>query len=88
MSRKDYILLAKAIRIGLAGARHEFNGQGGRETPESIRNAEEAVAFTAERVAKACHRANPRFDFQTFYKACGLRPVIDFGSGPGARVIR
>ena len=60
MTRKDYQLLADAIRENVRPA--------GQASPAVRR----AVQETARSVAAALHRDNARFDSRRFFIACGL----------------
>ena len=58
MTKKDFQALADAIKEALA---------------EDVRiPTRRGVKLTAEKIAQACQRANPRFDAARFYAACGL----------------
>ena len=60
MTRKDYVLIAEAMRE----ARLWIADQ----TP----NAVAAWMIAVKALATALHRDNPRFDRERFYAACGL----------------
>jgi hypothetical protein len=64
MTRKDYILIADAIRETLA-TDPEF----GLVWPDRERAA---VGLVAHRIAHQLRRDNPRFDMDRFIDACGL----------------
>jgi hypothetical protein len=59
MTRKDYILIAEALKAA-------------RPLPHWDRNKEAQWVVTFSRLADRLIEDNPRFDFNTFKKACGL----------------
>lgn len=65
MTRKDYVILAAALR-----ATHPCAAPSGQLTLTSA--AESSLwARTVRSVATALGRDNPRFDLQRFLRACG-----------------
>jgi len=64
MTRKDYILIAAALKDAHALCSHPFAG------PVT---AEAGCELAAQRVADALARDNPRFDRERFLKAAGVQ---------------
>ena len=60
MTRKDYVLIAAALKSA-------HDGHNGR--PQALRG----VADAADRIAIALARDNPRFDRERFLKAAGVQ---------------
>ncbi len=63
MTRKDYILIAEAVRDSLTDP--EF----GLVWPERERTA---IGLLAHQIAHRLRQDNPRFDMDRFIDACGL----------------
>ncbi len=66
MTRKDFILIAAAIRA----ARDEMFA---KEPDESHVDLNDGLNYTAEFIADALRRTNERFDRERFLKACGVQ---------------
>ena len=58
MTKKDYILLAGAIQESMPN--------------DSYMERAEQYKITARKIAEALASDNPRFNYNTFYNACGL----------------
>lgn len=67
MTRKDYILIAAAIRELLVDIDRESPGM-----REVLRGERMGVASVARRLADQLHSENTRFDRTRFMTACGL----------------
>lgn len=67
MTRKDYILIAAAIRELLVDIDRESPGM-----REVLRGERMGVASVARRLADQLHSENTRFDRTRFMAACGL----------------
>lgn len=61
MTRKDYELIARAIKASMDGARYR-----GSDTERN------AIREVAKNIAGALQADNPRFDWARFLSACGL----------------
>lgn len=73
MTKKDYILLASAVQSTLNG----------REINPDYRILDatkvSAIKATAENIAKAMERDNPKFDCGKFLDACGFVTLPTIG---------
>lgn len=67
MTRKDYVMIADAIRELLADIDRESPGM-----REVLRGERMGVASVARRLADQLRQDNPRFDRTRFIEACGL----------------
>ena len=67
MTRKDYVMIADAIRELLADIDRESPGM-----REVLRGERMGVASVARRLADQLHSDNTRFDRTRFMAACGL----------------
>ena len=67
MTRKDYELIAKALRATRDRVDSENDGKEGAHRDQQLRGVRRAAAH----LATALESDNPRFDVQRFLTACG-----------------
>lgn len=67
MSKKDYELIAAAIRVSRTAPMGDMNASYSRAWDDGIRGA-------AATLADALSRENPKFDRSRFLLACGVAP--------------
>jgi uncharacterized phage-like protein YoqJ len=72
MTRKDYVLIADAIRQLLADIERESATAGCDRTRNIITGEHLGVRHAALRLADQLQQENPRFEMGTFLKACGI----------------
>ena len=72
MTRKDYILIADAIRGLLAEIEREVATAGCDRTRNIITGEHLGVRHVAIRLSDQLRQDNPRFDCTRFIEACGL----------------
>jgi hypothetical protein len=73
MTRKDYILIAAALRETLAHIACNGDSERLSDTGRTHLGGERAgVRHAALRVMEALASDNPRFERETFLKACGI----------------
>lgn len=65
MTRKDYVLIAEALRE----ARVDIQC---KEPEEQVQTLKDGVSYAADWIADALAGENPRFDRNRFLKACGV----------------
>jgi len=69
MTKKDYILIAEAIR-DVYDYQKESDGKGSKALKQG------AIEVTVVNIADALRHDNPRFDSRKFVKACGIENSI------------
>lgn len=66
MTRKDYVLIAAALREARIAVRE-------KEPEESHRDLLDGIAYAADYLADALGQGNPRFDRERFLAAAGVQ---------------
>ena len=69
MTRKDYILIANALRDARAKIRQ-------CEPEESLADLCDGVSYAIDYITDALARDNPRFDRAKFLEACGAEAAV------------
>ena len=69
MTKKDYELIARAIYRSLISPRRKSPQSGSLESQDKYADQHR---LTAQHVANALERENPRFDRDRFIEACGV----------------
>ena len=73
MTRKDYVMIAEALRETLADIARDASSDLLKDTGRTHLGGERAgVRHAALRVMEALAADNPRFERETFLKACGF----------------
>ena len=73
MTRKDYVMIAEAIRESLQTIRRELQFEGLNDHTRAILTGESAgIKFAALRLADTLRQDNPRFEWKRFMQACGF----------------
>ena len=72
MTRKDYILIAAALK-GVHAYIDSREAGTHQRLPDDRTDLHDGVYLAAEHVADALARDNPRFDFSRFMTACGVQ---------------
>ena len=73
MTRKDYVMIAEALRETLADIARDASSDLLTDTGRTHLGGERAgVRYAALRVMEALAADNPRFERETFLKACGF----------------
>ncbi|HEV2178366.1 MAG TPA: hypothetical protein VGU20_31210 [Stellaceae bacterium] len=66
MTRKDYVLIAEALKEARAEIRS-------KEPPECVAALNDGVSYAAEELAFYLYRDNQRFDRERFLRAAGVQ---------------
>ena len=74
MTRKDYELIARTLKryVDADTANREHQASAGFEPTTPDRSREQRTILICQDMAKALQSDNPKFNPETFMKACGL----------------
>lgn len=78
MTKKDYELIAFAIRAQINGTNQEIREFGGEQAKEyGLFNRVNGMKMVAWSIADDLQAENPRFDRVKFLNACGIETLAD-----------